>query len=123
MSAARRPPLALGLLLHRTDPVDRPAMRQRHDPGGRAAPAGVELGRGPPDLEQDVLGDLLGLGRVADHPPDDAEHRRGDLVVDGVEGGRVAPRDQADLRGEIRGGAPGPAPAGSGVGALDGRHD
>ena len=36
-------PLALGLLLHRTDPVDRPAVRQRHHPGGRAALSGSNL--------------------------------------------------------------------------------
>ena len=78
----RDAPLAVGFLLHRANPVDRPAMRERRHPGGGAAPFGIELGRVPPDLEQHVLGDLLGLGRVADHPPDDAEHRRGDLVVE-----------------------------------------
>ena len=38
--------------------------------------------------------DRANLGRVPDHPADDAEHGRGNLVVDGVEGVRVAARHQ-----------------------------
>ena len=106
-------PLALGFPLHRTDPVHRPAVRQRHHPGHRGAPAGVELGRVPPHLEQHLLGDLLGLGRIADHPPDDAEHGRGHLVVDRVEGRLVAPGHQPQA-GQRRGRPGWPA---SGLGA------
>src|SRR4051794_18956286 len=75
-------------------------MREGRYPGGGAASFGIEFCRVPPDLEQHILGDLLGLGRVADHPPDDAEHRRGDLVVEEVEGIRVAARYAADKPGQ-----------------------
>ena len=55
--------------------------------------AGVEPGGGAPDLDQHLLGDLLGLGRVAQHPADHAEHRAGDPVVQQLERRRVAARD------------------------------
>ena len=49
------------------------ALQQAH----RAeTPVGVVAGRVAPDVQERVLGDLLGLRRVADHPPDEAEHRR-----------------------------------------------
>jgi hypothetical protein len=59
-------------------------------PGDPAAPGRVEPGRGPPDLEQYLLGDFLGLGRIPQHLPDDAVYRPGQLSVDRLEGLVVA---------------------------------
>ena len=52
--------------------------------------AGVELVRGAPDLHEDVLGDVLGLGRVVEDPERRGPHTADVLVVDGGEGLRVA---------------------------------
>src|SRR5262249_33358146 len=79
-------------------PVHRAAVRDGHRPGSGAALGRVEAGRGPPYLQQDLLANLLGLGRVAHYPQDEAIHRAGQGVVDSLERGLVAsryPREQA----------------------------
>jgi hypothetical protein len=77
-------------------------VRDRQRPRGGAAPARVEPGRRPPDLKQNLLRDLLGLGRVAQHLPDDAVDRAGEFGVDELERPVVAARHLAQQRGEVR---------------------
>ena len=80
--------------LLRPDPVDRPAMGERHDPRPGRAHGRVKPGRGAPDLEQDLLHDLLGLSGVAQNAADRAEYRGCRLVVDHAERNVVALGDR-----------------------------
>ena len=50
------------------DPVHGLAVHERQDPGDGAPASRVEPARGPPDLQEGLLCDLLGLARVADDP-------------------------------------------------------
>jgi hypothetical protein len=72
-------------------------------PGDAAAPGRVEPGRGPPDLEQHLLGDFLGLGRIAQYLPDHAVYRPGQLTVDRLEGLVIAPGDLGQEKSQIPG--------------------
>ena len=58
--------VAAGARLRRPHPVHRLAVHQREDPRDGAAALRVEPAGRPPDLQEGFLGDLLGLGRVAD---------------------------------------------------------
>ena len=53
--------LAIAVRLLATDPVDGAPMGDRHGPGADAPPLAIEAGRLPPDLDEDLLRDLLGL--------------------------------------------------------------
>ena len=83
-----------------------------------------ETGAGETSVERGVSAviprDRAKLGRIPDRPPDDAEHGRGEEVVDGVEGVRVAARHQPQARSEVT------AYTGLGVllraGTVDSRH-
>jgi len=75
------------------DPVHRAAVGDRHHPGGRAAPGGVEPLGGPPDLQHDFLGYFLGLGGIAEHLADDPVDRPGELIVNGRERDVIAAGD------------------------------
>jgi len=79
-----------------------PAMRQGRNPGGGAAQLRIEPRCGTPDVEQHLLRDLLGLGRVAQHLPDDAVDRAGEFGIDELERPMVAARHLAQQRGEVR---------------------
>ena len=63
------------------DVVDRPPVRERPEPG--AQPAAVRIERvGPlPQVQEHVLGHVLGGPPVADHPPGEPEDERRVLVV------------------------------------------
>ena len=63
------------------DPVDRLAVHDGEQPPERAALRRVEPARRLPDLEERLLGDLLGLGHVADHPDRKADDAAGRRVV------------------------------------------
>jgi hypothetical protein len=67
------------------DPVDGAPARDHHRPPGGAALARVEVHGGRPELEEHLLGDLLGLGRVAKHGRDLTVHRFTQLLVNQVE--------------------------------------
>jgi len=60
--------------------------RDHQGPSGRAALARVVLRRSRPELEEHLLGDLLGLGRVAQHGRDLTVDRLAELPVNQVEG-------------------------------------
>jgi hypothetical protein len=68
-------------------------MGDGEDPGKGAALCRVEPGGRAPDLEQHLLGDLFGLGRVAQHGADQAVNRSGQPVVDRLERALVATGD------------------------------
>jgi hypothetical protein len=72
------------------DPVDGPPPGDGQGPGRRAAFAGVVADGGPPHFEEHLLGDLFGLGRIADHGPDEALNRAGQLGEDQIERSVVA---------------------------------
>jgi hypothetical protein len=72
------------------DTVDGAAMGDGHHPRRRATHGRVEPRRGPPHLEEDLLGDLLGLGRIPENPADDAVHRAGHPVIQRLERHLVA---------------------------------
>ena len=88
-------------------------MGEGHHPRRPASAAGVETGRGAPDLEQDLLGDLLSLRRIPQHAADQAEHLAADAVVDRLEGGQIAAGHPSQQRAEIT--------TGPGLLALGGR--
>jgi hypothetical protein len=67
------------------DPVDGAPARDHHRPPGGAALARVEVHGGGPELEEHLLGDLLGLGRVAQHGRDLTVDRFPQLLVNQVE--------------------------------------
>src|SRR5262249_62154207 len=58
------------------DPAAPPAVRDGTPPRLRAAPARLNPRRGAPHLKHDLLGDLLGLERVAQNAAYHAEHGR-----------------------------------------------
>src|SRR5258708_28528410 len=67
-------------------------MGHRRKPRDAASEARFEPGCRPPDVEQDLLHDFLGLGGIADHLAHDTEHPAGCLVVDGFVGAFVPER-------------------------------
>src|SRR5680860_107616 len=71
-------------------PVDRLAVDDREEPADGAAPLRLEPAGGPPDLEERLLGDLLGLGRVSQDPHREAEGPGAGGVVEGRESLGVA---------------------------------
>ncbi len=77
--------LAVRGRLCRSDPVDRPPVGHRHDPGGGRPAARLEPGRRAPHLHQHLLCDLLGLRRIPQDPADDAEHLAADPLVEPFE--------------------------------------
>ena len=76
-----------------THTVNRPSMSDRHGPATHPTTSRVETGRLAPQLDEDLLGDLLGLGGVTHHAPHDAVHRGRQLVIELGERSLVAPRD------------------------------
>jgi hypothetical protein len=66
------------------DPVDGAAAGDRQYPRFGVALGGVVAERYQPDFQQNLLGDLLGLRRIAEHRPDDGVDRSGQLLVDQV---------------------------------------
>jgi hypothetical protein len=66
------------------DPVDRPPPGDHHRPPGGAALARVVVHGSRPQLEEHLLGDLLGLGRVAQHGRDLPVDRLAELLVNQV---------------------------------------
>ena len=67
------------------DPVDGAPARHHHRPPGGAALARVEVHGGRPELEEHLLGNLLGLSRVAEHGRDLMVDRFSQLLVNQVE--------------------------------------
>src|SRR5215475_6315932 len=76
-------------------------MSDRHHPGRRAAPAGVEPGCRTPDLQQYLLRDLLRLRGITQNPANDPVSRASQPVVQLLEGCLIAPRHKADQAVEI----------------------
>ena len=74
--------VAFVALLRGADAVDRPAVRHREYPCHAAAAIRVELRCLLPDLEEDLLHDLLRLRAVTQQPDDQAQDARRDAVVD-----------------------------------------
>jgi hypothetical protein len=72
-------------------------MRERHRPGLGAATLRVEPRGRPPDLDQHLLGDLLRLARISDHP----QHQAGEVVIDPFEGGTIAPGHTAQQLAQV----------------------
>src|SRR5450755_3851051 len=77
-------------------------MRQGHHPGSGAAELRIEPRGGPPDVEQDLLHDLLGLCQVTDDPAHDPEYLARGLLIDCLEGGLVSARDVSKQDSESR---------------------
>ena len=74
--------LAVAQRLLRTHAVDRTSMGDRHGPTTHPTASRVETGCLAPELDEDLLGDLLGLGGIADDPQHDAVDRGRQLVVE-----------------------------------------
>jgi hypothetical protein len=85
------------------DPVDGAPARDHHRPPGGAALARVEVHGGRPELEEHLLGDLLGLGRVAEHGRDLIVDRLSQLLVNQVERPVLSAGDGAKQRIEVTG--------------------
>ena len=81
----------MGLLA--ADAIDRPPVGDRHRPRPHRPAAAVEARRLPPDLDEDLLGDLLGVLTVVQDALADTEHDRRELVVERGEGRLVASCD------------------------------
>ena len=81
---------AMGLLAAHA--VDGPPVGDRDGPRANAAPVAVEARRLPPQLDEDLLGDLLGLRRVAQDAPGHAVHGGRQPVVE--RGERLPDRHQ-----------------------------
>jgi hypothetical protein len=96
------PEFALGRRGLGPDPVDGATMGDRQHPGRRAAPGRIEPGRGAPDLEQDLLGDLLRLRWVAEHLAYQPVHGAGHLVIHRLERAGVTARHVREQRVQIR---------------------
>ncbi len=94
-----RLPVTVRLLAAHT--VDGAAMSDHDRPRADARPGRVEAGRLPPDLHEDLLRDLLGLGRVAQHPAHDAVDGRRQEVVQRRERGLIAVGDPGDVRRQV----------------------
>jgi hypothetical protein len=82
--------LALGRRRCGPDTVDGAAVGDGHHPRRCATYSRIEPRRGPPHLEKDFLGDLLGLGRIPKNPADHAVHRADHPVVHRLERDLVA---------------------------------
>jgi len=67
-----------------------------------AAPAGVKPAGVLPHLDQDLLGDLFGLRHITHHGAGRAEHRRDDVLADGLERVPVALGHPAEQRRQLR---------------------
>jgi hypothetical protein len=76
-----------------TDRIDGATVGEREHPALGGAACRVEPRRGLPDLEEHLLGDLLGPGGVADDATGHAEHGRTEDVVECRERGLVASSD------------------------------
>jgi hypothetical protein len=85
------------------DPVDGAPARHHHRPPGGAALAWVEVHGGRPELEEHLLGDLLGLGRVAEHGRDLMVDRLSQLLVNEVECPVLSASDGTQQRIQITG--------------------
>src|SRR3954447_11358513 len=72
--------------------VHRSTVCDRHDPGLGLAKGAVETSGLAPDLEEHLLRDVLGPGRVPHDTSRQPEHGRAELVVELLERGRVPPR-------------------------------
>ena len=94
-AASARLTVAAGLLAAHT--VDGPAPGDRRRPGPHRAAAAVEARRLAPDLEEDLLSDLLGMARIVEHPLAHADRRAG----------RAGRRARRTRRGRLR--RPGPS--------------
>src|SRR6202022_1515743 len=73
--------LAVGRGRSGADTVDGAAVSDGHHPRRRATHGRVEPCGGPPHLEEDLLGYLLGLGRITKNPADHAVRRADQPVV------------------------------------------
>jgi len=73
-----------------TDTVNGAAMGDGRHPRRRATHGRVEPRGGPPHLEEDLLGDLLGLRRIPKNPADDAVHRASQPVIQRLERDLIA---------------------------------
>ena len=87
--------------------VDGAAVGDRGRPGAHAAALVVVAPAVAPHVDEDLLGDLLGLGAVTEHPLDHAEDQRRDRVVQLGERALVALGRAIEQDGEfIHGDAP-----------------
>jgi hypothetical protein len=85
------------------DPVDGAPARDHHRPPGGAALARVEVHGGRPELEEHLLGDLLGLGRVAEYGRDLMVDRLSQLLVNQVECPMLSASDGTQQRIQVTG--------------------
>ncbi|OEI67457.1 hypothetical protein Cus16_2892 [Curtobacterium sp. ER1/6] len=82
--------------LRSPDPVDRPSVGHGQHPAGGGPAGAVEPGGLLPDLEEDLLRDLLGLRPVLEEPDHESEHAAGQGVVEFGEGRLVAGGDAGE---------------------------
>ena len=73
--------LAVGRRRGRANTVDGAAVGDGHHPRRRATNGRVEPRGSPPHLQEDLLGYLLGLGRIPENPANHAVHRADQPVV------------------------------------------
>jgi hypothetical protein len=85
------------------DPVDGAPARDHHRPPGGAALARVEVHRGRPELEEHLLGNLLGLGWVTEHGRDLMVDRLSQLLVNQVECPVLSATDGTKQRIQVTG--------------------
>ena len=91
--------VAAGLLAAHT--VDGPAPGDRRRPGVHRAACAVEARRLAPDLEEDLLSDLLGMAWIVEDPLAHAIDERGELVVERAESSVVTSGDPDHQRGVV----------------------
>src|SRR4051794_18771771 len=84
----------------RSHPVYGLAVGDGHHPPEGTAALRVEPGRHAPDLEEGLLGDLFGLGRVPKDPDHEPVEPWGDGVVELRERALVAPRRLSEQTGQ-----------------------
>mgnify|MGYP003694198339 CR=1 FL=1 len=82
-------------------PVDRPVAGDRHHPGDRAGPAGVEAGGLAPHRHINLLQHVLGLASVLQDTKADAEKLRGGILVNNAQRGAIAARDAHEGGGKL----------------------
>ena len=85
----------------RAQPVDRPVAGNRHHPGDRARPAGVECGGFAPHREIDVLQHVLGLASILQDTQADAEKLRRRVLVNHTQCGAVAAGNARESGGKL----------------------
>src|SRR5262249_43943672 len=84
-----------------TQLIDCSTLGAHEDPALGAAAAGVELGRIPPDLPEDLLQDFFGDARVAQDAPNQTERHTGQRVIEAAERLPSSFGDSGDQAGNV----------------------